>query len=239
MHDASSSKAGRELLIAHWVSTYSKRLRGVDLGEPILNDDGSADSLFDVRFDSPVPPVALEVTSIVDPGHNAEASVAQKVGEQLTKAVADQGLGRWCVEVLTGTHLRSIKDAILQVITEGGPLPDGVLRVERAEEGEPGVHVVPRSSQVAVSLSDFSHQLQEAVDANREKLARAEGYERHLAVDLDALRSSNPSTTLPPRLPDEIDVLWVIWTRVTAARPEPRAWWSTGGEWSLSHDWDL
>lgn len=242
MHDASPSKNQRQLEIAHWVSIYSKRLRGIDLGEPTLNDDGSADSLFDVRFDSPVSPVrpvALEVTSIVDRSFTEQARVAHRVAADLTNVAVGQGLGRWYVEVLAGTRLRPIKDAILQVITGGGQPPDGVLGVWQAKEGEPGVVIGTRSSRAASSLPGFSYELQEAIDANRRKLARADRYERHLAVDLRALRSSNPSESPPPRLPDEIDVLWVLRTGVTVARTEPMAWWSTGGEWSLSHDWEL
>lgn len=50
------AESQRELEIAKWVAIYSERYRGKVLGEPALNDDGSGDLLFDIRFDSADPP---------------------------------------------------------------------------------------------------------------------------------------------------------------------------------------
>jgi len=227
----------RELEIARWISLYSQRYRDNDLGDPTLNDDGTADSLFDIRFDSPRPPVALEVTSIVDPPFIATARIADPVADELTQIALNEGLGRWYVEVAAGTRLRPIMEAILDVIREGASPPAGVLRVSRADGGEPGIVIVTWSSAGATTLVGFTGELQEAIHSNLTKLAQAEGFERHLAVDVCALRASDPSATPAPPLPAGIDVLWVIRTTITPERAEPMAWWSTGGEWSFSHDW--
>ena len=229
----------RELEIARWVSIYSKRYQDRDLGGPTLNDDGSAESLIDIRFDSASPPVALEVTSIVDPPFIATARTADPVADELTTVALDEGLGRWYVEVVAGTHLRPIKDAILQVIKALAPLPPGVLKVTPAEGGEPGVVIGTWSSTGARPLPGITTELQEAINANRAKLSQAQGYERHLAVDLRAPRASDPSMSPMPPLPTEVDVLWVVRTSITASRKDPMAWWSTGGGWATSHDWGL
>lgn len=227
----------RELEIARWISLYSQRYRGRDLGDPALNDDGTADSLFDIRFDSPRPPVALEVTSIVDPPFIATARIADPVADELTQIVLEEGRGRWYVEVTAGTPLRPIRGAILEVIREGVPGPAGVTRVWQADGGEPGVVITTWSSAGATPLVGFTGELQEAIHSNLAKLAHAEGFERHLAVDLCALRASDPAATPTPPFHAGINVLWVIRTTITAGRTEPMAWWSTGGEWSFSHDW--
>jgi hypothetical protein len=229
----------RELEIARWVSLYSERFRGRHLGDPALNDDGSAEFLFDVRFDSAEPPVALEVTSIVDPHFIATARIADPIAEELTQIAIDEGLGRWYVEVVAGTPLRPIKEAILAAIKEDANLPAGVLNVSQADDGEPGVVIGTWLSAGASAIPGFTSELHEAIQANVTKLAQAAGFERHLAVDLRALRASDPSRSPAPHLPAELDVLWVIKTSVTQARSEPIAWWSTGGEWSFSHDWWL
>lgn len=230
----------RELEIAKWVAIYSERYRGKILGEPVLNDDGSGDLLFDIRFDSAEPPVALEVTSIVDPPFIATARTADPVAQEMTRAAIDEGLGRWYVNVVAGTRLRPISEDLLDVIRAGGGrLPDGVIDVSPADDGEPGVVIGTWLSSAAVALPGFTQELIEAVTANEGKLALAEGYERHLAVDLRALRASDPKMTVAPTLPATLDLLWVIRTTITQTRTEPMAWWSDGGEWSTSHDWWL
>ncbi len=230
----------RELEVARWISSYSDRHLRRHLGDPVLNDDGSAEGLFDVRFDDPEPPVALEVTSIVDPHFIATARIADPIADELSQIAIDEDLGRWYVEVVAGTRLRPIKMAILEAIKGHGGAPPGVVSIERAGNGEPEVVICTWSSDpqaVPQPLPGFSSELERAIEAKRAKLGRAEGYEHHLAVDLQAWRAQDPTETPPPCLPPEIDVLWVVHTSVIGSRLEPMAWWSSGEEWSLSHDW--
>ena len=199
----------RELEISQWMSLYSERYRNRHLGDPVLNDDGSADSLFDIRFDAADPPVALEVTSIVDPPFIATARMVDRVGDALTRVATEEGLGRWYVEVVAGTRLHRIKQAVLEIIMEGATPPEGVRGVWKADDGEPGVVFFVWSSdneQAGAPLPGFTIELEEAIQANQAKLARAEGYERHLAVDLKAMRAEDPARAPPPSLPLEIDV---------------------------------
>lgn len=229
----------RELEIAHWVSVYSERCRAQYLGDPTLNDDGSGNFMFDVRFDAPDPLVALEVTSIVDPPFIATARIADPIADELTEVAIDEGLGRWYVNLVAGTLLRPIKAAILDAIRGNGDLPTGVMDISRADNGEPGVVIGTWSSASAVALHGFTAELLEAIEANVGKLVRAQGYERHLAVDLRALRARDPSRSPVPPLPAEIDVLWVIRSTIPAGWAEPMAWWSTGEGWSTSRNWWL
>ena len=232
----------RELEIARWVSCYSEQHMGRYLGDPVLNDDGSADGLFDVRFDDPEPPIALEVTSIVDPHFIETARVAHSVADELTQLAVEEHLGRWYVEVVAGTRLSPIKQAILGAIKGNVACPRGVKNIKQADDGEPEVVIVTSLSDpqpIPQPLPGFAKELERAIKAKRAKLGRAEGYEHHLAVDLQAMRAQDPAKTPPPCLPPEIDVLWVVNTSSVGQRLEPIAWWSSGGEWMFSHEWPL
>lgn len=227
----------RELMIARSVSSFSERYRDKKLGEPLLNDDGQLDGLFDVRFDAADPPVALEITSIVDPPFIATARIADPVAEALTMTAKEESLGRWYVEIVAGTRLKSIGPAILNVIKTQAPLPQGVQTVQKAKDGEHGVVICTWSSdtqEVLQPLPGFTSELERALRKKQAKLGRAEGYERHLAVELRALRAQDPSQTPVPTLPPTIDVLWVVNT--IAVGGEPVGWWTTGQEWTLSHE---
>lgn len=225
--------------IARLVSLYSETYRGIYLGDPELNDDGSSSSMFDFRFDRARPKVALEVTSIVDPHFIAASRVASRVADGLTEVVTKEGLGRWYVEVVAGARLNPIRQAILDSIQIGAPLPAGVKSVKQADGGEPGVVIYTWLSDPdrgIQPLTGFTQELDEAVSSNRKKLAMAKGYERHLAVDLLAWRAQDPALTPPPSLPNDIDVLWVFNRYTTAHRTDPIAWWiARHNEWSLSH----
>lgn len=183
------------------------------------------------------PPVALEVTSIVDPPFIATARVADPIADELTQVAIAEDLGRWYIEVVAGTPLRPMKDAILESMRSGGRLPEGAKSIRQAADGERGVVIATWSSAGVGTIPGFGSELVEAVAANLTKLAMADGYELHLAVDLRGLRASDPSRTPPPPLPEGLDALWVIKTTIARARGEPMAWWSTGEEWSFSHDW--
>ena len=196
--------------------------------------------MFDFRFDNVTPKVALEITSIVDPHFIATSRIASRVEDQLTETVKKEGLGRWYVGVVAGTRVKPIVHAILDSIRMRAPLPEGVKSVQRADGGEPGVVIYTWLSDpdcVPQPLPGFTQELEGAIRDNQTKLAMAQGYEHHLAIDLLAWRAQDPASTPPPRFPDDLDVLWVFNRSTTARRTEPLAWWSTGGEWSLSHPW--
>jgi len=196
--------------------------------------------MFDFRFDDADPPVALEVTSIVDPPFIATARIADRVADELTQIVRREGLGRWYVGVVAGTPLKPLQSRILEAIRFNAPRPPGISDIRRAPEGDPAVVIYSWRSdpdRIPKPLSGFAKELDEAVRSNQSKLAAAVGFERQLAVDLIDMRAEDPASTPVPPLPREIDVVWVFNRSTTSSRTEPMAWWSTGRDWSLSHPW--
>ncbi len=229
-----------ELEVAHLIARYSAKYRAIYLGPLVHNDDGSEDLQFDVCFDSAKPPVALEITSIVDPNHIATSRISSRIAEELTELASRENLGRWHVEVIAGTKLKPIKQDILKVIKgEKIKLPDGVVSISEADGGEPDVVIYTWSSDSSElePLIGITPELEKALKDNSQKLGRAHGYERHLAVDLLAQRASDPSRSPVPILPPEIDVLWVVNRWSFGPNKDPVVWWTTRAKWSLSHDW--
>lgn len=234
------SNTDHELEVAHLVARYSAKYRDINLGTPVLNDDGSEDLQFDVRFDSAEPPVALEVTSIVDHNHIATARISSCIADELTKIASRDNLGRWHIEVIAGIKLKPIKQDILKVIKgEKTELPDGVMSISKADRGEPDIVMYTWSSDSSEPkpLTGITPKLEKALNDNCKKLGLAHGYERHLAVDLLAQRASDPSSSPVPILPPEIDVLWVVNRWSIGQNTDPMVWWTTRAEWSLSHEW--
>lgn len=234
-----------ELLVARAVSNVSRWGMGRELGEPVLNDDGSAEGMFDIRFDDSEPPVAMEVTSVVDSDFIATANAADPVADELTAYATTLGFGRWHIMVTAGTRLRPIvqdlKDLMATGLPNGSPvrdgLPPGVNAVYLEPDGPSVAAIGTWSHAGAVALSDLSRDLELAIDDNSEKLAAAAGYEKHLAVDIKALRATDPGRTPAPRLPTAIDWLWVVRRRVTEGRSTPVVWvtgrsggWRVNGE---------
>jgi hypothetical protein len=208
-----------------------------------LNDDGSKDAQFDFRFDGADPPVALEVTQIGDDPFTETAAVARLVVEELRRIVVAESLGHWRVEVVAGTRLKPIKDAILLYIRGmTSQAPYGVESIEKEGNDDSHLSIVTHSSTRPVTLGGFSWELVWAIEQNRKKLALAKGYERHLAIDLKGLYARDPGYTAVPKRElhnSGISVLWVVKTWRTVARPEPVVWWSTGEGWQTTPNaWD-
>ena len=173
-----------ELKVARLVARYSAKYRDIPLGNPVLNDDGSEDLQFDVRFDSADPPVALEVTSIVDPNHIATARISSRIADELTEIASRDNLGRWHIEVIAGTKLKPIKQDILKVIQGEKPdLPDDVMSISKADGGEPDIVIYTWSSDSSEPkpLTGITPELEKALSANSKKLGLAHGYEQGLA----------------------------------------------------------
>ena len=240
-----------ELVIAHIVSEFAEWGLGRRLGEPTLNDDGTSPGQVDVMFNDADPPVALEVTSITDGEFISTAVAAERVADRLNGHAERLGVGFWYINVVAGTMLKPLENELDQLM-ERGPeafpdlmaqdglragLPVGVNSVYLDTTKQSGTVIGTWSGVGAVSLAGFAGELWETVQGNATKLAAATGYERHLAVDLRALRARDPGATPPPRLPESIDYLWVIRRTVTVSRSQPVVWltrsaegWKTHGE---------
>ena len=203
----------QELEVARLVACYSAKYRDIPLGTPVLNDDGSENLKFDIRFDSAEPRVALEITSIEVFRHIETASVSRSLADELTESALKENLGRWYVEIVAGTKLKSIKRYILKAMRgEQIELPNSIQGITKAEGGEAGVVICTWGSSVSdiKPLTGITPELEKALKNNSQKLGHAHGYERHLAVDLLAQCALNPSSSPVPILPSEVDVLWVV-----------------------------
>ena len=146
--------------------------------------------------------MALEVTAIVDGHHVATHRAAEQRIEELTDLAREHGLGRWVFEVVTGTNIKALlpyfRDAMSGDVHAASELPNGVLTIDRQAEGEPSAAAVVWSSSGPVSLQPLDHDLARATAENEEKLASANGFQRHLAVDVQALRARISRARLCP-----------------------------------------
>ena len=205
-----------ELEVAHRVRNVALEARGVELGEPRLHDDGEADSAYDIEFPDARPPVALEVTSLTDSRFFETAGVSSSLAAKSTTVAVDKGTGAWVVEIdrdsrLRGETERWILDVVAGKISDlEHHLPKGIVRIHHRPD-EPGqVRFVTWQLTAATSLLPIDRrELEGVVQSKRGVLARAVDHERHLAVQVRTL----PSRDLPwpPDLPDEIDIMWLLW----------------------------
>ncbi len=237
---ADRDSAGRdeepdEILVAQAITAVSSWGVGRSFGQPVLNDDGSSDSMFDVRFDSIDPPVALEVWSAVDHLFVEGGRAAMKAVTRLRDAAVDANRGRWVFSVVAGTRIKSALPVMIDIVSGESPsthLPEGVLADHHAS-GTPDASIVTMTAGSAISMHGLGHDLLIAIDDNAEKLSLATGFERHLAVDVLGLRAHDPSSTFIPELPSEIDFLWVVRRTI----PGPVVWVTNGPDpWRVNGD---
>jgi hypothetical protein len=205
-----------ELEVAHRVRKVSLQARGVELGEPKLHDDGIADSAYDIEFPDARPPVALEVTSLTDSRFFETAGVSSKLAAKATSVAVEKETGGWLVEIdrdsrLRGDAERWIFDVVAGKVSDfEHPLPRGIVRVHHYPDQPNQVRFMTWQSTAAAPLVPIDQrELEGLVESKRGVLARAADHERHLAVQVRTL----PSRDLPwpPDLPEEIDILWLLW----------------------------
>lgn len=231
-----------ELIVARTVSQVSEWGIGRDLGEPVLHDDGSEPGMVDIMFPNTFPEAAMEVTSIVDEEFPATANAAQKAVEQTLRGVAEESGHKvhWTFHIASGTSVKRLEGLMTDIIT-GGSAPagrsiaPGLNKVDAEQSDTPDVTIATWSSFRAVPTEGFRGELSKAIADKRAKLEAAEGYERHLAVDVLSLRASDPGLTPCPPLPDEIDFIWVTRRAYSASRGSPVVWVSDGtGAWKTN-----
>ena len=229
-----------ELLIATVISGVSEWGLGRHLGPPRLNDDGSEEAMVDVHFLDTDPIAAMEVTSIVDSRTPATVAAAERARVRRLESIAAAAAVpmRWTVQLVAGTQVSEIIDVVEAAITDGNAdlglvdLPGGLMRIDAEPAARSSVDFAVWSGIGAGALTGIGTDLELAIASNRDKLARAEGFERHLAVDVQALRSSDPARTPVPELPPSIDYLWVTRRSISAQRSQPVVWVTDGtGAW--------
>jgi hypothetical protein len=205
-----------ELEVARRVRRVSLEARGVELGEPTLHDDGIADSAYDIEFPDARPLVALEVTSLTDSKFFETAAVSSSLAAKATSVAVDKGTGGWTVEIdrdsrLRGETERWILDVVAGKVSDfEHQVPTGIVRVHHYPDQPDQVRFMTWQSTSAASLVPIDRrELELLVETKRGVLAKAVDHEKHLAVQVRTL----PSRDLPwpPDLPNEIDVLWLLW----------------------------
>jgi hypothetical protein len=198
--------------------------------------------MVDVIFPDTLPQAAMEVTSIVDDEFASTANAARKAVERRLRAVAETtGLPlRWTFQIVSGAHVNALEELMTDLILTGQApggrdIAPGLIRVDTEASDVPGAEIATWSSRTAGALYGFGPELIRAINSKKSKLGKAEGYERHLAVDVLALRSSDPGRTPCPELPDEIDFVWVTRRAFSLLRGSPVVWVSDGhGSWRVN-----
>ena len=238
-----------ELIVARVIAEFAPWAIGRDLGEPTEHDDGSRPALVDVLFLDADPPAALEVTKIIDPQFVETAAVANPHAEDLTALAEELSVGRWFINILPEARLRQIHGAVESLMRDHSRhrevlmskdglrsgLPTGVISVRLQPDWPSAAVISTWSAPGAMSLREFGPELYEAIVNNQVKLGKMGGYETHLAVDMHALRASDPARTHPPTLPPEIKHLWVVRRHFSAFRGRPVVWHLARGdtEWKV------
>jgi len=232
-----------ELIVARTISDVSQWGIGRELGEPLLHDDGSESEMFDIEFSHTVPLAAMEVTSIVDGKFIATHDAAQKAVERSLTRLAEESEHKvnWIFQIHAGTSLKDLAGLMREIIQSGvaptgRDIVPGLIRVDTEPSETPEVNIATWSNSSMVGgLQGFRRELMTAIESNRAKLRKAEGYERHLAVDVVGMRASDPGLTPCPPLPHEIDLIWVTRRAYTLRRGSPVVWVSDGtGPWKAN-----
>jgi hypothetical protein len=231
-----------ELVIAQTVSDVSIWGIGRELGRPVIHDDGSGDGMFDVVFPDADPPVAMEVTAIVDGQFIATADAAQDAVERrLTTVALNSGHHlSWIFHLDAQASLKELIDEMIEIIGRGEAPPGrdiarGLNEVDVVAATMPEVRIgVWQNTASTGGLRGFRPELIRAIESKRTTLGRVKGHERHLAVDVVAMHASDPGQTPCPPLPAEIDVIWVTRRWYSAQRGSPVVWVSEGGPWRVN-----
>jgi hypothetical protein len=230
---------------------------GIDLG-PRSRRDGDGLRV-DFVFERAEPPIALEVTSIVDTSLLQVSGFLLKMGEALTALARTQGLGFWSIAVREGWKDKALASAIAQFLEaersrvppalfaapalnlDAVPLPEELVRLgllsALKQHGEPGVHVLPQvSAEGPAAIAGLSDALVACIVDKEPVLCEARPRETHLAVLVeDARFPADPRALPPPQPTDAVDVLWVFLSDFLEPRYGPRIWRVRRGmtQWDL------
>jgi hypothetical protein len=96
---------------------------GITPGERVCEDAQPGRLEVDFVYPESQPrPLALEVTTIVDPDDMAGARASEGLSQRLTKAAEDERLGSWIVSVHIDRDFRRLEREILTVIRDAQPV---------------------------------------------------------------------------------------------------------------------
>ena len=228
-----------EIYVARHVGDVSLKSRGLDLGRPRLHDDGTSDSMYDIEFPDARPPVALEVTSLTDSQLFKTTGTAVKLADEATAVASRFNTGNWLFEIGKDSRLGGAAERWILDVVEGkvsdfnSDVPVGIVGIHRSSGPPNEVRLMTWSSTSATALvAIHPGELEERIEKKRVVLALASHHERHLAICLRTLRSRDLPP--PPDLPDDIDLLWLLWWE-----SDLTFWYERGSEaWqSNRHPW--
>lgn len=224
----------------------------VALGDRLRNDARKSMLRVDYTYPDAQPhPVAIEVSGLVDAGLTEGMQARWKLARELSEVARAERLGRWLISVEFTGRNRALRAELLALMRAGvsletwrepvpgetHPLYTPGLRQRLISLGIRTLEPAPNDGfsdlEVEVVCEDtyrprgFAGELDQIVEDNREKLGEARPNRTHLAVPvIDWRASDRASDTPPPRLPSEIDVLWVL-HRIDN-EGAAHGWWTSG-----------
>ena len=188
------------------VARYDRR----DLGARKRRDE--SDGLrVDFTYDAAVPPVAMEITALVDPDVRELGAELLKFEARLRKIVCSEGLGAWLLGVRVGASLRDLRQPLVDLLRRhrgrngftlfrAGDAPEaltdddrrllaklfdlGLASAMHSDQGNE-LSIFPPVGNVTEGDDGFGALLQSAMAENAEKLREARPRETHLVVTLD------------------------------------------------------
>jgi hypothetical protein len=198
--------------------------------------DGSGGLRVDFTYDTATPPVAMEITALVEPDVRALNTELVKLETELREIVSSEELGAWVLGIRVGANVRRLRQPLVDLLrrhrgrngvatfaADEAPedmtdddlrllaelLDLGLASAMRSDE-ESELFIFPPISDSA-DVHGFGTLLRAVMAANVDKLREARPWETHLAVWLNRSdMSPDPAHTPAPKLPDGIDVLWVL-----------------------------
>jgi hypothetical protein len=223
--------------------------------------DGGGDLRVDFTYDAASPPVAMEITALVEPEVRALGAELIKLEAEMRQIVSSEHLGSWLLAVRVGTNVRRLRKPLVDLLrrhrgrrgvalftASEAPedLTDGDLRLvaelfdlglasAMRSDGDDELSIFPPVGSDLDRDEGFGTLLRSAMAENVDKLREARPRETHLVVTLDRSDlSPHPVLTPAPELPDGIDVLWVLLGYFNA-KWTYRLWRTTTGDrrWHL------
>jgi hypothetical protein len=223
--------------VAEYVEEEVARYDGRNLGVRTRRD-GSGGLRVDFTYDLATPPVAMEITALVEPDVRALDAELLKLEAELQEIVSSEELGAWLLGIRVGANVRRLRQPLVDLLrrhrgrngvaifaADEAPedMTDGDLRLlaELFDLGLAGMgatsgegnelSIFPPIGNAQEGDDGFGTLLRTAMAANVDKLRETRPRETHLVVTLDRSDlSPDPVRTPAPELPDGIDVLWVL-----------------------------
>jgi hypothetical protein len=246
--------------VAEYVEEEVARYDGRNLGVRTRRD-GSGGLRVDFTYDVATPPVAMEITALVEPDVRALGTELLKLETELQEIVSSEELGAWLLGIRVGASRRRLMEPLKELLRRhrgrngvaifaADEAPEDITDRERErlahlfdlglasamrsdEENE--LSIFPPIGNAQEGDDNFGTLLRIAMAENVDKLRAARPRETHLVVTLDRSDlSPDPVRTPAPELPDGIDVLWVLLGYFNA-KCTYRLWRTTASErrWHL------